>query len=144
MAISKMKLTADLGEKFKTVVKGSHELIIDQPVPMGGDGLGLNPLEVFLSSIAGCIVAIGRIISNQRKLNIRSMHVDVYGEIDKDFLLGATTEGRAGFTNLTAKVKIDADMTLEEKQNLLHEIEMRCPIADNIMNTSNVNCEVVE
>ena len=142
MPMSKISFTSEMGEKFKTTVHASHDFIIDQPVAGGGENLGPNPLEIFLSSISGCICAIGRIISNQRKLGVRSIKVDVTGELNKDFLLGITKEGRAGFTNIVAKVEIDADMSLEEKQSFLHDIEMRCPIADNIMNTTNVTCEV--
>ena len=144
MAISKMKLSGEMGAKFKTAIKASHEFIIDQPTAMGGEGLGANPLEYFLSSIAGCIGAIGRIISNQKKLNVRGIKVDVIGEIDKDFLMGTTTEGRAGFVNILTIVDIDADMSKEEKENFLHDIESRCPVADNIVNSSTLICKIAE
>ncbi len=127
---------------FKTDVKCSHNFVIDQPVPMGGQNEGPNPMEIFLSSIPACICAIGRIISNQKRLNVRGIHVTVEGDIDKDYLLGKTEEGRAGFTEIRVFADIDADMSDEEKAAYLHEIERRCPIADNIMSASVVKTKV--
>jgi uncharacterized OsmC-like protein len=136
MAISTMKVETTLNEKFKTTVKCSNSFIIDQPTIMGGDGEGPNPLEVFLGSFGACICAIGKIISNQRRLNIKSIDVKVEGDIDKDYLMGKTTEGRAGFTSIRSYVCIDADLSKEDKEKLLSEIALRCPVADNILHES--------
>jgi putative redox protein len=138
MAISTMKVETSVRDKFKTEVKCSNPFVIDQPIPMGGDNAGPNPLEVFLSSLGACICAIGKIISNQKRLNVKGIDVVVEGDIDKDFLMGKTTEGRSGFTELRSFVTIDADMTSEEKENFLKEIASRCPVADNIKFESNV------
>ncbi len=144
MAISTLKLSASMKEGFKTDVKCSKDFIIDQPVAMGGQGLGPNPMEIFLSSLPACICAIGRIIANQKRLDVRGIDVSLEGDIDKDFLLGQTEEGRAGFTEIRAFVKIDADMSKEEKEAYLAEITKRCPIADNMMNASLVKETVID
>lgn len=143
MAISTLKLSAKMGKGFKTEVNCSNDFIIDQPKAMGGEGLGPNPMEIFLSSLPACICAIGRIISNQKRLNVRGIEVKVEGDIDKDYLLGKTEEGRAGFVEIRAFVKIDADMTNEEKEAYLEAITKRCPIADNVMNASVIKEEIV-
>jgi uncharacterized OsmC-like protein len=33
-------------------------------------------------------------------------------------------------------VKMDADMTKEEKEAFLHEVDLRCPVSDNIHNAT--------
>ena len=103
-----------------------------------------TPLEIFLSSLPACICAIGRIIANQKRIELRGIDVEVEGDIDKDFLLGKTNEGRAGFTEIRSYVNIDADMTKEEKEEFLQEIAKRCPIADNIKEKSVIKPVVVE
>ena len=65
------------------------------------------------------------------------------GDIDKDFLLGKTTDGRAGFTEIRSFVKINADMTTEEKEAFLMDIEKRCPIADNMAQKSTISATVI-
>lgn len=110
----------------------------------GGNDEGPNPLEIFLSSLPACICAIGRIIANQRRIDLRGIEVELEGDIDKDFLMGKTTEGRAGFTEIRSFVHIDADMTKAEKEAFLKDIALRCPIADNMIFTSVVIPTVVE
>ncbi len=144
MAISTLKLEGRIQEGFKTEIKCSHDFIIDQPKQGGGQDLGPNPMEIFLSSLPACICAIGRIISNQKRLNVRAINVKLEADIDKNFLLGQTEEGRAGFTEIRTFVDIDADMTMEEKQAYLEEIERRCPIADNMINNTTIKAMLVE
>ena len=136
MAITTMKVSAEMGATFATKINCSHPFVIDQPKMAGGNDEGPNPLEVFLSTLPACICAIGRIIAKQRRIDLRGISVTVEGDIDKDFLLGKTTEGRAGFTEIRSYVQIDADMTQEEKEAYLEDIEKRCPIADNIAEKS--------
>ncbi|PID87846.1 MAG: osmotically inducible protein C [Bacteroidia bacterium] len=139
MAISTMKVGAKMGKSFKTEITCSKNFVIDQPKAMGGEGLGPNPLEVFLSSLPACVCAIGKIIAGQKRIKLNGISVDIEGDIDKDFLLGKTTEGRAGFTEIRAYVDIDADLSDAEKDEYLKEITSRCPIADNILHATVVN-----
>ncbi len=143
MGKSTMKVEAKMGSGFKTDIKCSNDFVIDQPKAMGGEGLGPNPLEVFLSSLPACICAIGRIIANQKRLKVNAINVKVEGDIDKDFLLGQTTEGRAGFTEIRSFIEIDADLSQEEKEAFLQEVVTRCPIADNIINASLVTPNLI-
>ncbi|MDX9848079.1 MAG: OsmC family protein [Tenuifilaceae bacterium] len=141
--ISTIKLNAKMGTGFRTEIGCSHPFVIDQPKNSGGTDEGPNSLEIFLSSLPACLCAIGRIIAMQRRINLRGIEVEVEGDIDKDFLLGKTTEGRAEFTEIRSFVKIDADLTDEEKTAFLHEIEKRCPIADNMAEKSVLKAEVL-
>ncbi|MBR8535256.1 OsmC family protein [Carboxylicivirga sediminis] len=142
MAISTLKVGAKMQEGFRTEIECSHNFIIDQPKPAGTDE-GPNPMEIYLSSIPACICAIGRIIANQKRLPVRSISVKLEGDIDKDFLLGKTREGRAGFVEIRTMVEIDADMTKAEKELYLHDIEKRCPIADNTIYRTSLKTELV-
>jgi uncharacterized OsmC-like protein len=144
MAVSKIKVSASMGAGFATKINCSHPFVIDQPKMAGGNDEGPNPLEIFLTSLPACICAIGRIIANQRRIKLRGIEVDVEGDINKDFLLGKTTKGRAGFTEIRSFVHIDADMTKEEKEAFLNDIAARCPIADNIAQKSVIKPTIVE
>lgn len=136
MAITTMKVSAEMGNTFATKINCSHPFIIDQPKMAGGNDEGPNPLEVFLSTLPACICAIGRIVAMQRRIKLRGINVATEGDIDKDFLLGKTTEGRSGFTEIRSFVTIDADLTTEEKEAFLQDVALRCPIADNMAHKS--------
>ena len=142
--LSTIKVSSKMGSGFRTEIQCSHPFVIDQPKASGGTDEGPNPLEVFLASLPGCISALARIIAMQRNINLRGVEVLVEGDIDKGFLMGQTTEGRAGFAEIRTCVRIDADMTEEEKNSYLKEIEHRCPISDNMAEKSTVEVEICD
>lgn len=111
-------------------------VIIDQPVPAGGTDAGATPVDVQLMALGGCVAAIGRIIANQKKLAVRGIEVSVEGDLDTDGLLGKPTANRVGFSAITARVKIDADMSAAEKAQFVHDI---CPISENLKNLTTIN-----
>ena len=47
-----------------------------------------------------------------------------------------------GFQDVVVKVYMDADMTDEEKLAFLKEVDARCPISDNTINTTPVKFEL--
>lgn len=121
-----------------------HVVRVDQPKGALGDDLGPTPIDYYLVSLGGCFGAIGRLIANQRRLPLRGMEIRVEGDLDVEVILGKSEEARAGFTELRVRVKIDADMSLEEKRAFLEEIEARCPVSDNTSNPTQLHSELVE
>lgn len=118
---------------FKIETKSrQHISIVDQPVAGGGTDAGPTPLEYLFVSLAGCIVTIGHIVARQQRLPVRKIEVHVEGELDTDVLMGKSTATRAGFSGIRVHTKIDADMSQEEKEAFLHDVDARCPISDNI------------
>jgi len=143
--IKKVCVESRMGGKFKIESKiRDHILYIDQPKEMGGEDRGPTPLEYILFSLAGCIASIGRIMANQKQIDLKSMEVKVEGELDVETLLGKSKKNRAGFKAIKADVKIDAPMSLKEKRQFLHEIDMRCPVSDNLINQTSVTMAVEE
>ncbi len=137
MAAKKVQVEIKQGAGFRTECRaGKHVVVIDQPVAAGGTDVGPTPLDYQLIALGGCIAAIGRIIANQRRLPIRGISVTVAGDLDTDRLLGKPVQSRVGFSTIKAVVDIDADLSREEKERLLHEIDERCPISDNLKNAT--------
>jgi putative redox protein len=145
--MAKMKtisITAKLDEKFKVEVKaGDRIMYVDQPKAAGGTDAGPNPLEYFFTSLAGCIATAARIIANQKRITLSGMEMKVEGEFDTETLLGKSTENRAGMTGIKVSLNIDSDMSTEEKNAFAKEIENRCPISDNIANTTPLTIDIV-
>ncbi len=138
-----VKLNAILGEGYRVDLKaGNHTMIIDQPVAGGGKDEGPSPLAVFLFALGGCLATIAKIKAKQERIDLRGFDVDVEGDIDTAYLMGKTTEGRAGFTEIRVSIKIDADMTDEEKQAFFAAVDKRCPISDNMVNDTKIVFDV--
>jgi uncharacterized OsmC-like protein len=145
MPAKKVQVEIKQGAGFRTECRaGKHVVIIDQPVPAGGTDAGATPLDVQLMALGGCVAAIGRIIANQKKLAVRGIEVSVEGDLDTDGLLGKPTANRVGFSAITARVKIDADMSAAEKAQFLHDIDVRCPISENLQNATSVSVVLAE
>ncbi len=141
--ISTIKVNGTWKGGYRVDVQGAdHKLIIDQPEAGGGKNEGPNPLEVFLFALGGCLGTIAAIIARQDRIELRGFEISIEGDLDKGFLMGKTTEGRAGFTEIRAEVNIDADMTDEEKQAFFERVDARCPISDNMINNTKVVFDV--
>jgi uncharacterized OsmC-like protein len=78
------------------------------------------------------------IIAKQERIDLKAFSVEVEADIDTDFLMGKTTEGRAGFTEIRVNAHIDADMTEDEKKAFLEKVDARCPISDILANKSSL------
>ena len=71
------------------------------------------------------------------------MDMKVEGAFDTEILLGKSRENRAGMTGIKVTLNIDSDMSKEEKAAFVQEIEVRCPVSDNIANTTPLMIEVM-
>jgi putative redox protein len=135
MPVKTVSIEAVQLDGFKIETRSrDHVALVDQPVGAGGVDAGPTPLEYLFISLASCIITIGHTITRQRRLPVRNISAHVEGELDTDVLLGKHANVRAGFTDIRVHVKIDADMSQAEKEQLLREIDARCPISDNIHN----------
>jgi len=135
MTIKTVSVDAVQVDGFKIETKSrQHVAYVDQPVSGGGTDAGPTPLEYLFVSLAGCIVTIGHIVAKQRRLPVRKIEVHVEGDLDTDVLMGKSSEARSGFSAIRVHTRIDADMTQQEKEEFLREVDARCPISDNIHN----------
>jgi len=133
MAKKNVSIEASVGETFEVSLKArKHELIIDQTESGGGKDKGPSPLEYLFFALGGCICTVARIVAKQQRLEVRNVTTRVEGELDLDVLMGKNKEARPGFSGIKVYTKIDADMTREEKEAFLKEVDARCPVSDNL------------
>jgi len=136
-----VKATGPDGWLVKTTA-GKHEAFIDQPEGMGGTDTAPTPLDYIFIALGSCLVTIAKIVAGQNKIDLRGVEVDVSGDLDLEVLRGQNKEDRAGFTSITANVKIDADISDEEKKEFLEEVDRRCPVSDNLLKETPVTVKL--
>ncbi len=142
--VKKVTVNASMGKGFTTESKiREHTLFVDQPAQSGGQNKGPTPLEYLFLALGGCICSIARIVAHQKKINLRGIEVSVSGELDLGGLQGKSSDNRIGFNDITVETKIDADMTDEEKKIFLKEVDKRCPVSENLNNTTPVQVKLV-
>jgi putative redox protein len=98
------------------ITNGRHVIVGDEPAASAGTDLGFSPEDLILSSIAMCKVATVRYIARKNKWEI--------GEVDGEFELNVK-RGEAGklSTHVTAKIKIEGELTAEQKRELLKQAD---------------------
>ena len=102
-----------------------------------------SPLEYVLAGYAGCINAVGTLVAKEQKIEYKSLQVDVSGDIDVDKFYGRETTERAGFSKLKATIKLEADISKKQFENVLKTVESRCPIYDNLVNPTPIEVDLV-
>lgn len=123
---------------------GKHESIVDQPEVLGGTDSGPSPLDYIFVALGGCLVTIAKIVAGQQKIDLRGVEVEITGELNLDVLRGQEKNERSGFKSINAKVKVDADLTTEEKEAFLEEVDRRCPVSENLMNVTPLTVKLSE
>lgn len=102
-----------------------------------------SPIEYILAGYAGCINAVGTLVAKELDLNIKSIQVDIKGEINVDKFLGNPTSDRAGFNSIEVFINPESNATDDELSNWLKILESRCPVGDNLKNETPVQLNLV-
>lgn len=141
--IKKVTVTAKALDGFLIETRaGDHIALVDQPEKMGGTNKGPTPLDYVFVALAGCLATIAKIVAMQKQIDLRGFEVSVEGEYNLDVIRGKDRSDRAGFNSIKVNIKIDADMSQEEKQAFIDEVDRRCPVSDNLINTTPVEIVV--
>jgi uncharacterized OsmC-like protein len=80
----------------------------------------------------------------QKRIELRGMTIKVAGDLDTDGLLGKPIEGRVGFEGIAITVDVDAEMTDEEKDTFIHELDRRCPVSENLLNATPIHIKLAD
>jgi putative redox protein len=100
------------------ISNGRHSLVGDEPISSKGTDLGFSPEDFILSSLAMCKVATVRFIARKNGWEIR----DVDGHLEMNVTRG---EGGKLSTHVTVLLKIEGDITEEQKSELMRQAD-RC------------------
>ena len=143
MADLKFRVHAHSENATKTIVKArGFEMIIDEPSELGGGNEGANPVEYALAAFSGCINVMGHVIANEMNMDLKSMNIDITGLLNPDKLFGKSMEERAGYKQINVKIKADSSASIEELEEWKQAISERCPVSDNLKNTTPVFVEL--
>ena len=119
---------------------GKFKMVIDEPEQMGGSNEGPSPVQVLLMALAGCLNVTAHEVAKQKNLGLKSLSIDINGNLDACTFMGCNDKNRAGFQNIEVKMnaKFDETLTQETIDLWLSETERRCPVTDNIKSSTNI------
>ncbi len=119
--------------KYKTLVgAGNHELIADEPVPLGQD-LGPNPYDFLLIALGTCVAMTLRMYADRKGWDLEEVHV----HLEQSRVYAKDCEGcesEDGYVHvIEKKLKFIGDLTEEQIKRLL-EISDKCPVHKTLTN----------
>jgi uncharacterized OsmC-like protein len=118
------------------------KLIVDEPAELGGTNQAPNPVEYILAGYAGCINVVAHITAKELNIDPKDLQISIEGDLNPARLFGTSYEERAGYQNITVKLKTKNPIAEVVKNQWLREIENRCPVNDNLRNPTPINFSV--
>ncbi len=116
--------------------------IVDEPESLNGTDEDANPVEYILAGFAGCVNVVGHLVAKELGFKIDKLNIEVSGEINPDKLLGVSDEERAGFKSIQLKLIPETDASINLLVKWLEIVESRCPVRDNLNNTTPIKISV--
>lgn len=102
-------------EIYKTeLVAGTHHILADEPLDVGGKDLGPRPGDFLRMSLASCTAITLRMYANRKKWEVEKIEVKVSGDLQN------------GRTTFKSDIKIIGSLDDEQKKRML-QIARLCP-----------------
>ena len=101
-------------------------------------------LEYLLAGFAACINSVGHQVADDLGMNLKSIQIEIKGSINTDKASGLNTKDRSGFETIDLVVKPVTTADLTTLKFWMDEIKERCPIYDNLLNTTPINLVVTK
>lgn len=134
MANQIFKTTINWTGKGVAVTGGTRgfEIRMDEPKELGGNNSAMNPVEMLLASLGGCISICGAAFASKCKVDLKSLSVELEGDLDPEGFLGINPEAKKGFKQIRYKLNIESPSPQENIDHLVKLIEERCPVSDTL------------
>ncbi len=109
------------------IIAGSHRLLADEPIAVGGSDTGPTPYDYLLAALGACTSMTLRMYADRKDLPLDSVvvrlkHQKIHAE---DCQQCETTTGK--IDTIEREIELDGPLDQEQRQRLL-EIADRCPV----------------
>ncbi|HON39351.1 MAG: OsmC family protein [Desulfomonilia bacterium] len=112
---------------------------MDEPPVLMGHNTGRNPVEFLLIALSGCLTTTLVAYASAKGLNLKGVQSWYEGDIDLRGFLGISDEVRAGYQRIRVGFRIDADISDEQKQELVQLAQQHSPVFNTISRSSPVS-----
>src|SRR5699024_12248270 len=95
------------GKGVQSIAKiNQHEVVIDEPVSLGGQDQAPNPVEYLLAALRGCINVLVTSFAPAYGVEVESLRVNVAGDLDPAGLLGKNPDVRVGYQEIRYEIAL--------------------------------------
>jgi putative redox protein len=131
-------------ERFLTdIVTDSHALHADEPIKLGGTGLGPNPYDFFSAGLGACTTITLRMYADRKNwplesVTVRLKHHKIHASDCDD------CESQEGYVDeIKKEITFTGPLTDEQKKRLL-EIADKCPVHRTLVTETKIRTELME
>jgi uncharacterized OsmC-like protein len=118
------------------------ELIADEPPLLLSGDKGPNPVEYALTALAGCLTSSLIYHAAAKGIAIKGVESRLETELDLRGFLGISEDVKVGYKHIHVYFKIDADVSDEEKDELIKMAQKYSPTFNTISNATPVTAQL--
>lgn len=110
----------------------------DEPEVLLGEDKGPNPVEYLLTGLIGCLTSALVYHAAAKGIQIKGVKSRLEGDIDLRGFLGLSPDVKVGYENIRVYFKIDADISDEQKEELIKMAQKYSPVFNTVSNPTPV------
>ena len=114
---------------------------IDEPPILLGENKGANPVEYLLVGLSGCLTTAMVAHAAARGIEIKSVQSRFEGDLDIQGFLGLSETIPVAYKEIRVHFKIEADISNEEKNELVEMAQKYSPVFNTITRPVTVKVE---
>ena len=105
---------------------------LDEPPVLLGKNLGTNPVEYLLVALSGCLTTSLIAHASAKGIEIKGVESRYEGDLDLRGFLGLSEDVKVGYENIRVYFKINADISEEQKEELIRMAQKYSPVFNTI------------
>lgn len=111
---------------------GKHQMVADEPVPLGGDDLGAAPYQYLKAALGSCTAMTLRMYAERKKWPLTNVVVTLRHSRDAN--------KQSVFER---DIQLAGDLTADQRERLL-DIADRCPVHKTLSNGATILSKLVD
>lgn len=115
---------------------------LDEPPVLLGKNQGANPVEYLLVALSGCLTTSLIAHASAKGIKIKAVESRYEGDLDLRGFLGISKDVKVGYENIRVYFKIDADVSEEQKEELIRMAQKYSPVFNSIANPVPVSVQL--
>jgi uncharacterized OsmC-like protein len=119
--------------------EADFELEADEHQVLLGEDKGPNPVEYLLTGLIGCLTSALIYHAAARGIKINGIQSRVEGDLNLRGFLGLSPDVKVGYEHIRVYFKIDADVSDEQKQELIQIAQKYSPVFNTVVNPTPVS-----
>ena len=107
-----------------------------------GEDIGPNPVEYLLTGLIGCLTSALVYHAAAKGIEIKGVKSRLEGDIDLRGFLGMSQDVKVGYENIRVYFRIDADVSEEQKEELIKMAQKYSPVFNTVSNPTPVSVKL--